>query len=450
MRMLIATLSFALLLTHSATSYAQEQETQAKLAAPQQTADEELKYDDGTTEGQPVGQVSLAIVNRLTPTRYPATLKAIRVFFRQVTPSPIGKQIRLVAFSRPTSSTDPPRNPVYLVNQTVAIPQVSSNGEFVDFAIANGPTITSGDFFVGFQQGNDAGVPFFWFDSNTPLANRGYASFDNGVNYQGDIRLGSDTGPFVNFMIRALVTIPAVGPLATVSAASFSPDGLAPEAIGAAFGSNLASGTTVATSVPLPTTLGGVSVRVRDGNNVERLAPLFFVGTGQINYLIPAGTANGQALVTVTNASGPVASGPLTIAAVAPGLFTFESNGRGYAAGYALRVSTSGPASVTFFAQLNPATNTYVANPIEFGPATDRIFCVFFGTGIRGRSNLGNVRASIGGTNLPVEFASAQGDLVGLDQVNVEVPRSLAGRGDVDVVLTVDGKVANTVRVNFK
>lgn len=450
MRMLIATLCFALLLTHSATSYAQEQETQAKLATPQQTTDEELKYDDGTTEGQPVGQASLTIVNRLTPTRYPATLKAIRVFFRQVTPTPVGKQIRLLAFSRPTSSAEAPRNPFYQVNQTVAIPTVSNNGEFVDFAIANGPTITSGDFFVGFQQSADLNVPFFWFDSNTPLANRGYASFDNGVNYSGDIRLGSDTGPFVNFMIRALATIPAVGPLATVSAASFSPEGLAPEAIGAAFGANLATGTTVATSVPLPTLLGGVSVRVRDSNNVERLAPLFFVGTGQINYLIPPGTANGQALVTASNATGPVASGPLTVASVAPGLFTFESNGRGYAAGYALRVPASGSATVTFFARLDAGTNTYVANPIEFGPATDRTFCVFFGTGIRGRTNLSSVRASLGGTSLPVDFASAQGDLVGLDQVNVEVPRTFAGRGDVDVVLTVDGKIANTVRVNFR
>lgn len=275
MRLLATAICCALLLTYSTASYAQAQEDQARLAAPQQTTDEELKYDDGTTEGQPVGQASLTIVNRLTPTRYPATLKAIRVFFRQVSPSPVGKQIRLLAFSRPTSSADAPRNPVYQVNQTVAIPAVSNNGEFVDFAITNGPTITSGDFFVGFQQSADLNVPFFWFDSNTPLANRGYASFDNGVNYSGDIRLGSDTGPFVNFMIRALATIPAVGPLATVSAASFSPDGLAPEAIGAAFGANLATGTTVATSVPLPTTLGGVSVRVRDSNNVERLAPLF-------------------------------------------------------------------------------------------------------------------------------------------------------------------------------
>ncbi len=449
MRMLVAALCCSLWLAYSTASYTQAQENQARLAAPQQTTDEELKYDDGSTEGQPVGQASLTIVNRLTPARYPATLKTIRVFFRQVNPSPVGKQIRLLAFSRATSSTDDPRNPVYQVNQTVAIPLVSNNGEFVDFAISNGPTITSGDFFVGFQQSTDVGAPFFWFDSNTPLANRGYASFDNGVNYQGNIQLSGGSS-FINFMIRALVTVPSVGPLATVSAASFAPDGLAPEAIGAAFGANLAAGTTVATSVPLPTTLGGVSVRVRDSLNVERLAPLFFVGAGQINYLIPLGTANGQALVTASNASGPIASGLLAIAAVAPGLFTFESNGRGYAAGYALRVPVSGPASVTFFARLNPGTNTYVANPIEFGAATDRTFCVFFGTGLRGRTSLSNVRANTGGTNLPVDFASAQGDLVGLDQVNVEVPRTFATRGDVDVVLMVDGRNANTVRVNFK
>ncbi len=34
--------------------------------------------------------------------------------------------------------------------------------------------------------------------------------------------------------------------------------------------------------------------------------------------------------------------------------------------------------------------------------------------------------------------------------IQVQVLRSLAGRGEVDLVLTVDGKVANTVRINTK
>ena len=47
-------------------------------------------------------------------------------------------------------------------------------------------------------------------------------------------------------------------------------------------------------------------------------------------------------------------------------------------------------------------------------------------------------------------YAGAQGDFVGLDQVNVRLSNALAGRGEIDVVLTVNPKAANTVRINVK
>ncbi len=40
--------------------------------------------------------------------------------------------------------------------------------------------------------------------------------------------------------------------------------------------------------------------------------------------------------------------------------------------------------------------------------------------------------------------------LADLDQINLELPKTLAGRGLLDLVLTVDGQVANTVQVKFK
>ncbi|MBL8215336.1 MAG: hypothetical protein JNK87_31745 [Bryobacterales bacterium] len=40
--------------------------------------------------------------------------------------------------------------------------------------------------------------------------------------------------------------------------------------------------------------------------------------------------------------------------------------------------------------------------------------------------------------------------LVGLDQVHIRIPASLAGRGVVTVVLTVDGKAANTVTITIR
>ena len=56
----------------------------------------------------------------------------------------------------------------------------------------------------------------------------------------------------------------------------------------------------------------------------------------------------------------------------------------------------------------------------------------------------------IGGVPATVVYAEAQPRSAGLDQVNVYVPRSLAGAGQVPVVLTADGVTANVVTVNIK
>jgi uncharacterized protein (TIGR03437 family) len=53
---------------------------------------------------------------------------------------------------------------------------------------------------------------------------------------------------------------------------------------------------------------------------------------------------------------------------------------------------------------------------------------------------LTSVVATIGGTNVPTTYAGPQGSLVGVDQTNLELPRSLIGRSEVDLVLRVDDK----------
>lgn len=49
-----------------------------------------------------------------------------------------------------------------------------------------------------------------------------------------------------------------------------------------------------------------------------------------------------------------------------------------------------------------------------------------------------------------MSFAGKHQDFEGLDQVNVLVPRSLMGRGEVDVLLTVEAQMANPVRIQIK
>jgi uncharacterized protein (TIGR03437 family) len=240
---------------------------------------------------------------------------------------------------------------------------------------------------------------------------------------------------------------PPLGAFTSVSAASFAPaTGLAPESIAAGFGSSLGSQTVAAPSTPLPTTLGGLSLKLTDSNGVERLSPLFYVSPGQINYLIPPGAANGPAAVTVTNGGVPIASGAAEISTVAPALF---SVGQG-AAGFALRVSANGAQSYEPIVQFDSSQNRYVPAPIDLGPATDQVFLALYGTGVRFRSSLSAVSCSIGGVSSEVVFAGASPDYVGLDQINVRLSRALIGRGAVDVALSVDGKPANTVRINIR
>jgi len=239
--------------------------------------------------------------------------------------------------------------------------------------------------------------------------------------------------------------------VATVSAASFSGATLAAESIVAAFGTGLATTTSAATTIPLPTSLAGTQVSIKDSAGAERLAPLFFVAPNQVNCLIPAGTAQGTAAVTITSSDGSVSTGIIQIVAVAPGLFAMNANGQGVPAAGFQRFAASGAqtAEGPVF-RFDAATNRFVPAPIDLGPAGEQTFLILFGTGFRNRSALPAVACQIGGEASEVQFAGAQGSLVGLDQANVRIPRSLAGRGEVDVVMTVDGKAANTVRINIR
>jgi len=241
----------------------------------------------------------------------------------------------------------------------------------------------------------------------------------------------------------------AINRVANVSAASYDSSLLAGESIAVAFGANLATSTAAATG-SLPTTLAGTTVKVKDVVGTERAAPLFFVSPTQVNYQIPVGTSPGLALVTIVNSNGQQSQSAVQIASVAPGLFTANANGKGVAAATILRIKADGSQHFESVGAYDPAQNQFVARPIDLGPATDQVFLLLFGGGIRFRSDVANVKVKIGGVNAAVSFAGSQGSFVGLDQINAQIPRSLIGRGEVDVTLTVDGKVANVVRVAIK
>jgi uncharacterized protein (TIGR03437 family) len=244
---------------------------------------------------------------------------------------------------------------------------------------------------------------------------------------------------------------PAPGKLANVSAASYKGDALASEAIASAFGEKLATTTQVTPpDRPLTTQLGGTQVKVKDSQGVERAALLFFVSPHQVNYQVPEYTALGTATVTVTSGDGAVSAGTVQIVPVAPGLFTANADGQGAPAAELWRFKPGGEFTVGPTAQYDATQRRFVPLPLDLGAATEQSFLILYGTGLRHHQGLSNVSAQIGGVTVPVHFAGKQPTFIGLDQLNVLLPRSLMGRDELDVALTVEGHAANTVRIRIK
>ncbi len=247
--------------------------------------------------------------------------------------------------------------------------------------------------------------------------------------------------------VAVIDTRPAV---TSVSAASFLRNALAPESIASAFGQGLATASQGAASLPLPTTLAGATVRVLDSARVERPAPLFYASPGQINFLVPPGVRSGPATVTVTIRDQVVAFGTLVIDSVAPGLFTANADGRGVVAGFGLRVAADRSQTVQPLYQCGSAPGSCVPVPLDLGAEGDQTVLLLFGTGIRGRGALSGAQVGLGGVPAEVLYAGPQGDFAGLDQVNVLVPRTMAGRGELEVRLTVDGRPANLASIRIR
>lgn len=217
--------------------------------------------------------------------------------------------------------------------------------------------------------------------------------------------------------------------MATRHAASFRGD-LAPGTIGAAFGD--ASFTTVtqtASSVPLPTFLGGVRFLIDDQE-----VPLFFVSPTQINFYAPEWLTEGLHSARAITPEGLPVYGDVLINRNSPGVFTIEANGTGQTASVWLILSPNG-------------LSRYRAN-VDALPG-ERVFLLLYGSGIAERVNYFGITS--GSANLrvvvnnqakefPAQFMGMANAtvFVGLNQLNFEIPQSELWTGLAGAQLTVN------------
>jgi uncharacterized protein (TIGR03437 family) len=197
----------------------------------------------------------------------------------------------------------------------------------------------------------------------------------------------------------------------------------------------------------LPTTLAGISVQLTDHAGATFTAPLFYASPQQINYLVPAGMAPGAATFTVRGNGVTRGTGTLQIEATAPGIFTQNADGKGVPAALVVKVMPDGSTTSQPAYSCAGGPGSCQPAPIDVGTGQFQTYLLLFGTGIRNRPLITNVTATLDGVSVPVAYAGDQGQFAGLDQVNLVLPPEFAGRGGVDLVITVNSKPANTVRL---
>ncbi len=211
-----------------------------------------------------------------------------------------------------------------------------------------------------------------------------------------------------------------------VNGATFASGAIAPGSLISIFGQRLSDTQAGASSLPLPTTLNGLTVWINGF-----AAPILFASSGQVNVQVPWEVPAGSAPITAIT-GGPLVKGAVSntikadVAAASPGVFvvvhangTLTSDQNPAAAGEVLVVYANGLGPVSV------AVPTGAASPSSTLATTTQVPAV-----------------TIGGVTASVEFSGLTPGLVGLYQVNVRVPAGVTAGSRVPLVVNVGGQAA--------
>jgi len=201
---------------------------------------------------------------------------------------------------------------------------------------------------------------------------------------------------------------------------------IAPGALVSIFGSNLAATPALADTIPLSTTLSGVTVQFVTGSkSVE--APLDFVGTGQINAVVPWDLTPGSTSVNVTVTNKGKASNVLTVPmqSFSPGIFAVgnlaavqNSDGslaqpEGSISGRATHPAKIGTSIVIYATGLGPVDLTIPNGAI---PPPGKL-----------ANTIHHASVLFGGHTAEIQFSGLSPQFVGVYQLNVVVPDIVPG-----------------------
>ena len=245
----------------------------------------------------------------------------------------------------------------------------------------------------------------------------------------------TDTGTTISGTAQYQVAPPSA---AIVNAASFAANSLAPGSLISIFGSGLAAAVAQASSVPWPTQLGNTTVSVNG-----KAIPVYYVSPGQINAQLPVDLAAGAAQLTISVGSATSAPVSFTVAAAAPGIFT-------YGLLRAVAVNYTGSPNGRLVGPSSPAHPGDALVVYLTGGGAVQPTGGAWTTGALAPPGLSPVTApfsvTVGGLPAPVAYLGLTPGFIGLYQLNVQVPALPAG--DHTLVITVNGKASSSALVS--
>lgn len=199
--------------------------------------------------------------------------------------------------------------------------------------------------------------------------------------------------------------------LTVSNAASFEGGVVAPGSSAVAQGTKLANSTASGAGFEI----AGVKATV-----AGLPAFLTFVSPTQINFVAPQEVKPAPLVEVLVNNNGVITRGRVTVLKAAPGLFTVSGDGSGRVRAQCGRPNPDG-------------TITYTDPPCAVGTEANPNILRVFGTGWR---NADKTVLKVGDVDLTPTFSGAQAGTFGVDIIDVKLVPSLAGRTDVDVIVT--------------
>ena len=221
-----------------------------------------------------------------------------------------------------------------------------------------------------------------------------------------------------------------------VNAASYTAP-VSPGSIASAFGTYAVPSVSLATKVPLPLSLQGLSLQFANGE----LAPLFFDSNSQVNFQVPWDVTSQTTLAAILNGTSSTAQ-TVAIAPFSPGIFSLNAEGSGPGAildsSYRLVNSANAAIPGVTYILIYCTGLGVVSDPPPAGsPALSHPLS----------QTATKPVVTIGGVQATVQFSGLAPGYVGLYQVNVQVPGNTPVGPAEPVVITIGGAKSNTVTV---